>query len=333
MRQVQATSRVGPDGIRVVEVTDASVPGTGQVKVKVHAAGVNYYDLYTSYGINATDDAPRLLGLEAAGVVVAVGSKTSLKPGDRVVVHCPAGGAFCDFVTVSDDQVMLLPNSISFADAACLTVSYLTAHFALHLAGGLRPNGSVFIHSVAGSVGWAATQLALQVAGVRVVGTTSSSKMAAVQANGVHLAISNDQDYVAAVKAALPEGVSLVLDCHAGPHLARGLDMLQPLGKVVVIGAKEMITKTGVCDINTPDVSPLTLMLRNVGVAGLHLTQLQREAPTAFRAAWREILDFAATGIIRPAIYRRFPIEEVDEACRQILDRHNIGKIIIEFNE
>ncbi|KAF2360091.1 NAD(P)-binding domain [Trinorchestia longiramus] len=268
---------------------------------------------------------------ELQGAHWGLRERGSCQPWALGVLLNPEGGAFADAITIAEEHVMSLPDTVSFDDASCITVSYLTAYFALHHAGGLRENGSVFIHSVAGSLGWAATQLALQVPGVTVVGTAGHAKTAAAQSNGVRHVINNREDYVAVVKSVLPDGASVVLDCRGGPHLSHSLDILQPLGKVVLIGAKDMITSTRVRDVITTDVSPVQLIMNNAGVVGLHISELQRKAPAVFKEVWRRLLGMAAEGVIQPHISKKFPLQDAQGACRHVMERHNIGKVVLEI--
>ncbi|ROT81226.1 hypothetical protein C7M84_000011, partial [Penaeus vannamei] len=216
-------------------------PLKGQVTVLVKACGLNFYDIYVRHGLNPEIQPPCTLGLECAGVISAVAEDVqSLKVGDHVAVHCPQAGACTQQITVDEESVIVVPRDISFEVAASFTIAYQTAYFSLFHLGGLRPGGAVFIHSAAGGVGWAATQLAKTIPNVTVL-EQPQSKHEAMQENGVDYAIHHGQDYEREILKVRPQGVSIVLDSLAGAEFTRSQNLLEPLGKVVLIGAKGMM--------------------------------------------------------------------------------------------
>ncbi|XP_069996541.1 synaptic vesicle membrane protein VAT-1 homolog [Penaeus vannamei] len=338
IRRVVAKGVGGLEQLEVEEGPAPAPPLKGQVTVLVKACGLNFYDIYVRHGLNPEIQPPCTLGLECAGVISAVAEDVqSVKVGDHVAVHCPQAGACTQQITVDEESVIVVPRDISFEVAASFTIAYQTAYFSLFHLGGLRPGGAVFIHSAAGGVGWAATQLAKTIPNVTVFGTASAHKHEAMQENGVDYAIHHGQDYEREILKVRPQGVSIVLDSLAGAEFTRSQNLLEPLGKVVLIGAKGMIEgehRSLWCILktwwNTKNVSPQSLIMKNHAVAGFHLTELRKRDSKAFRKGWMEVRDMIADGVLRPRIDSVWKFEEIVEASKQISERKNIGKVIIK---
>ncbi|XP_047491079.1 synaptic vesicle membrane protein VAT-1 homolog isoform X2 [Penaeus chinensis] len=338
IRRVVVKAVGGLDQLEVEEGPPPPPPSKGQVTVLVKACGLNFYDIYVRHGLNPEVQPPCTLGLECAGVISAVAEDVqSVKVGDHVAVHCPQAGACAQQITVDEESVIVVAKDISFEVAASFTITYQTAYFSLFHLGGLRPGGAVFIHSAAGGVGWAATQLAKTIPDVTVFGTASAHKHDAIQENGVDYAIHHDQDYEKEVLNVRPQGVSIVLDNLAGADFTRSQNLLEPLGKVVLIGAKGMIKgehRSLWCVLktwwNTKNVSPQSLIMKNHAVAGFHLSELRKKDPKAFRKGWIEVRDMITNGVLSPRIDSVWKFEEILEASKQISEWKNIGKVIVK---
>src|SRR5919108_142697 len=188
MRAVVLTGHGGPEVLRVRERPDPQV-GPGEVRIAVRAAGINFADTMARVGLYP--DAPKppcVLGYEVAGEVESVGEGVaSVKPGDRVVAGVRFGG-HAEMVSVSEDQVLPLPDRLSFEQGAAVPVNYATAYCALIVMAGLKPDEGALIHAAAGGVGTAAVQIARH-HGAEVFGTASASKHDAIRELGVAHAI------------------------------------------------------------------------------------------------------------------------------------------------
>ncbi|MFN7134733.1 MAG: alcohol dehydrogenase catalytic domain-containing protein, partial [Myxococcales bacterium] len=184
MRQVWIPKIGGPEVLEVREAADP-VPGHGQVRIRVAAAGVNFADVLARMGLYP--DAPRLptvVGYEVAGTIDAVGDGVQgLTPGMRVLSLTRFGG-YSDTVLVPAIQVAPLADALSFEKAAAIPVTYLTAWLMLIHLGNLRRGERVLIHAAAGGVGQAAVQLA-KWRGAEIFGTASAGKHARLREAGV----------------------------------------------------------------------------------------------------------------------------------------------------
>jgi NADPH2:quinone reductase len=172
-------------------------PGPGQVAVKIHAAGVNFIDIYHRTGKYPLQ-LPFTPGLEASGVVQAVGEKvSSFGPGDRVA-YTGHIGSYGEYTVINEDQLIALPKAMSFIDGAAFPLQGMTAHYLLHDFRRLKPDDTVLIHAAAGGVGLLLTQWAKHLGAV-VIGTVSTEEKAATAraAGADHAIIYTKQDFAA----------------------------------------------------------------------------------------------------------------------------------------
>src|SRR5215813_6280083 len=168
-------------------------PATGQVLVRVHAAGVNPYDTYMRAGTYAVKPPlPYTPGSDAAGVVEAVGSGVKkVKPGDRVYTAKTVTGAYAEYALALENQVHALPGKINFSQGAGIWVPYGTAYFALCHSAQARAAETVLIHGASGGVGTAGVQIARS-KGMTVIGTAGTDKgLELVKREGAHHAFNH----------------------------------------------------------------------------------------------------------------------------------------------
>ncbi|MPC84144.1 Synaptic vesicle membrane protein VAT-1 [Portunus trituberculatus] len=194
-----------------------------------------------------------------------------------------------------------------------------------------------FSSFLAGGVGWAATQLAKTVPRVTVFGTASQHKHQTIKENGVDFPIHYEQDYEIEILRQRPQGVSLVLDNLSGTDFTKSQNLLEPLGKVVLIGARSMVGKEHrslwqVFKVwwDTKNVTPYSLVMNNHGIAGFNLNELRNKDPAEFTQGWKIILEMITTKKIQPKIDSVWKFDDIVEASRQITERKNIGKVIIK---
>src|SRR5919204_1764010 len=188
MRAVVIPRYGPPEVLEVREVPDPSV-GSGEVRIAVKAAGINFADTMARVGLYP--DAPKLpcvVGYEVAGEVETVGEGVEgFAVGDRVVGATRFNG-HAELVSVPAEQVLALPKGVSFEEGAAFPVNYGTAYAALVIMGGLKADERVLVHAAAGGVGIAATQIARGI-GAEIFGTASASKHDAIREQGVDHAI------------------------------------------------------------------------------------------------------------------------------------------------
>jgi NADPH:quinone reductase-like Zn-dependent oxidoreductase len=335
------TGNGGPEVLQVQERPDPPV-GPGEVRVAVKAAGINFADTMARLGLYP--DAPKppcVMGYEISGTVDALGDGvTGFSVGDRVFGGTRFGGQ-AELVTVPADQLLPMPERLSFEQGAAFPVNYGTAYAALVIMGSLREGSRVLIHAAAGGVGIAATQIARN-AGAEVYGTASPGKHEAIREQGVtHPIDYRNDDFEAEVQRLTGgEGVDLVIDALGPTSFRKDYRLLRPGGRLVMYGLSEA-TKEGRRDIpgalkslakmplaTVPWWKSLALMNENKGVFGLNMLKWWEREGSLDRVTEPLMADLEA-GRLEPVIAASFPFERAGEAHEFIAQRRNVGKVTL----
>ena len=326
----------------VLEVREESdrAPAAGEVCIDVVAAGVNFADVLARTGMYP--DAPPfpcVVGYEVSGRVRSVGdgvaeARPELVPG-RAVMALTRFGGYSDLVCAHHAQVFALPEEIPVEDAAALPVNYLTAWLALRRLAVVHPGDLVLIHNAGGGVGIAATQLA-KAAGARTVGTSSPWKHAALTAAGLDHAVDyRSQNVTEEVRRIEARGADVILNPMGGSTVRRDLDLLAPLGHLIVFGLSEPVAggrrswwRLLRSLIAMPRPGVLGLISRNQSIAGLNIGHLWSDFDR-FRAAGEYLLEDWKRGVIAPVIHARVPFDEAARAHEILQERTNLGKVLL----
>jgi NADPH:quinone reductase-like Zn-dependent oxidoreductase len=341
VRAVVLTGRGGPEVLEVQERPDP-LPGPGEVRVAVRAAGVNFAETMARVGLYP--DAPKppcVLGYEVAGEIESVGEGvTDRRPGERVMGGTRFGGQ-AELVTVPAAQVLPLPDRLSFEQGAAFPVNYGTAYAALIMMGGLRQGDRVLIHAAAGGVGIAAVQVARN-AGAEIFGTASPQKHEAICAQGVDHPIDyRGKDFAAEVMdLTAGEGVDLIIDPLGPASFRKDYRLLRPGGRLVMFGLSEA-SKAGARSIpaalrslvamplaTMPWWKSLALMNENKGVFGLNVLSWWDREGNLDRVTEPLMADLEARRL-EPLVAAAFPFERAGEAHEFIAQRRNVGKVVL----
>nr|XP_057917890.1 synaptic vesicle membrane protein VAT-1 homolog [Doryrhamphus excisus] len=306
-----------------------------EVLVRVMACGLNFAELMGRQGLyEPLPSPPVTLGMEASGVIQAVGADVEdRKVGDRVIV-LSRSGMWQETVVVPASRAFPMPESMSFEEGAAIPINYMTAYMMLFEMANLKPGKSVLIHMAAGGVGIAATQLCQTVPDVTVFGTASASKHDIIAQVGVtHPIDYRTKDYVEEIGKISPSGVDIVLDPLGGADTQKGFNMLKPLGSLIVFGAANCVTgqKKSLLAIvktwyNQLSINALKLMPTNKAVCGFHLSYVD---DAHIQDAMAALLELYRQGKIKPRIDSCYHFEEVTDAMRRMHERQNIGKVIL----
>lgn len=311
------------------QVPDVS-PGAGEVLVAVSAAGVNRADLLQAAGrYPPPPGASDILGMEAAGVVAAVGGDvTEWSVGQQVCVLL-AGGGYAEQVAVPAEQVLPVPDGVDLVDAAGLPEVACTVWSNLVLTAGLTAGQWVLIHGGASGVGSHAIQVA-RALGARVAITAgSAAKLELCRELGAELAIPyRDEDFVARVRDATDgAGVDVILDIMGAAYLDRNIDALARDGQLVVIGMQGGVKgELNLAKLIGKRARVIGTALRGRPIAGPHGKGAVAEAVTA--SVWPMVAD----GRVKPVIGARLPIERVAEAHQLLSSGQVTGKIVLTLD-
>jgi NADPH:quinone reductase len=315
-----------PEGLRVKKIA-APAPGAGEVLVAVHAAPVNYVDLLVVGGTyQFRPQLPFIPGKGPAGIVAACGpGVTALQPGDRVLAMAEAGG-YAEAVAAPAGQCYRLPARMSFTEAAALSLVYDTAWFALRERGRLAPGESVLVLGASGGVGRAAVQLA-RAMGARVLAAIARpEKAAAVRAAGADAVFDlsrpdlRDSLREQVFAATDGRGADIVLDPLGGEAFEAALRALAWRGRLVVIGFAAGAI---------PTLRTNYLLLKNIEVSGLQISDYRKRRPAQVALAFAEIFAFYEAGRITPAAATRYPLERAGAALAAMRDRRIEGRAVL----
>ena len=325
MKAVLVRQPGGPEQLTLGEYPTPE-PGPGELLVRVHATALNRADILQRRGLYPPPPgASPLLGLEAAGVVAALGEGCAgWRVGDRVFALLPGGG-YAEYVTVPAAMALPIPPSLSFEQAAAIPEAFLTAFQTLFWIGRLQAGEWVLIHAGASGVGTAAIQLARD-AGARVAVTAGSEpKLQACRDLGAEVAINYKLGPFApkVLEATGGRGVDLILDFVGAPYWEQNLECLATDGRLVLIATM------GGGIVDRFDLR--RLMGKRLQVTGTTLRSRSLEYKTRLtREFAARALPKFADGTLRPVIDRVFPWEQVAEAHRYMESNRNIGKIVLK---
>ncbi len=323
---IQINAFGGPEELRLVEVAVGD-PGPGEVRLRHHASGLNYIDVYQRTGLypNAL---PLTLGMEGAGVIEAVGAGVShLAVGDRAAYAANPPGSYSEVRVMPAKNVVRLPDAIDFDTAAGMMLKGLTAQYLLKKTRpveGLEAGDFVLFHAAAGGVGLIACQWA-RALGLQLIGTAgSAAKCALALAHGAAHAIDySRQDFVAEVKRITGgRGVKVVYDSVGKDTFDKSLECLRPFG---------LMASFGNASGPVPPFAPGAL-----GPKGsLYLTRQTLFTHIATREATQAMADdlFAVVGSgeVKIRIDQRYPLAQVAQAHRDLEARKTTGSTVLEI--
>jgi NADPH:quinone reductase-like Zn-dependent oxidoreductase len=331
VRAVVITKHGPPEVLQVQDRPAPERPLGGQVLVDVKAAGINFADTLARIGLY--QDAPKppcVVGYEVAGTVAAVGPAVEgLTPGDRVMAGTQFGG-YAEQVVVKANDVIPLPDGMSFEEGAAIPVNYATAWAGLIRYGSLQPAERVLVHAAAGGVGIAATQLAKR-HGAEVYGTASPSKHEALRGFGVDHTIDYRTD---GWERDLPQ-FDLIMDAIGGRSFRISYDLLRAGGRLVCFGASSVSPgekRSYATAIRTvvrmPRFNLISQMQQSKAVIGLNMLTLWKQAGTLdpWIEPLRALMD---DGTVRPVVAEAFPFDRAPDAHRMLAERRNVGKVVL----
>ncbi|WP_233859471.1 quinone oxidoreductase family protein [Paraburkholderia sp. HD33-4] len=224
--------------LRLREAT-LPVPAAGEVQIRHTAIGVNFVDIYHRTGLYRLPELPAVLGVEAAGVIEAIGAGVeSLHPGQRVAYAGPPAGSYASVRNISADRVLPLPDDIGDDTAASLLLRGITAHMLCSYVYPVKPGDTVLVHAAAGGLGLVVVQWA-KALGARVIGTVGSvAKAELAKEHGLDDAILyRERDLVTGIQALTHgRGVDYAIDGIGGKTLIETLGTVRPFGMVASIG-------------------------------------------------------------------------------------------------
>ena len=317
---IQISEFGGPEVLRLVDIA-VGEPGPGEVRVRHHACGINFIDVYQRSGLYQ-NPLPLIPGGEGAGVVEAVGEGVShLGVGDRVAYAAPKPGSYCQVRVLDAMHVCRLPDEIDFETGAAMMLKGLTVNYLLRRTlpvEGLAPGDTILFHAAAGGVGLIACQWA-KALGFELIGTAGSDAKCALarEYGAAHMINYRSENFVERVKEITGgKGVKVVYDSVGKDTFADSLSCLRPFGLMAVFGNSS----------GAPDpVAPGVLAAKG----SLYLTR-----PTLFthlstrertQAMADELFEVVRDGTVKIRIDQRYPLAQAAQAHRDLEARKTTG--------
>ena len=320
-KAIRLTRTGGPEVLEYVDV-DVGEPGPGEARVRQHAIGLNYIDVYFRTGLYPMP-LPSGLGQEGAGVVEAVGEGvTHVQPGDRVAYAGGGNGAYSQLRTMAAGVLVRLPDGVDFETAAAMMLQGLTVQYLFNGTYQVKPGQTILFHAAAGGVGLIACQWA-RALGVNLIGTVGSKEKGelARAAGAAHVINYNEEDIVARVLD-ITHGakVPVVYDSVGKDTFIRSLDCLQPRGLMVSFG-------------NSSGAVPPFSMSELASRGSLYLTRPSLAAYTATRADLEEraadLFAMVESGKVRIDVRQRFPLADAAAAHTALEARRTTGSTVL----
>ena len=302
--------------------TFASAPlAQGQVRVAVHAAGINFPDILMAAGeYQLKPDLPFTPGVEAAGEVTEVSGVADVAVGDKVILKL-RHGAYVDEAVVTPAQLMRLPSTFDYAEGATFLAAHGTAYHALIDRGQIQPSEVLLVHGAGGGVGLAAVEIGKLLGATVIAAASSEEKLAVAQAKGAdHLVLYGREPFRDAVKRLTEgRGADVVFDPVGGEIFENSLRCIAWGARILVIGFTGGI---GLARTNL-------LMIKGASVLGVRAGEAVRKNPALGEARVRALTAWAEAGRIRPNISHRLPLDDYAQAMRLLIDRKAIGRVTL----
>jgi NADPH2:quinone reductase len=316
--------QTGGPTVLVYEDVEEPVPGPGEIKLKIEAAGVNYVDIMRRRGdpMHEPSPTPFTIGYEMAGTIAAVGEGvTAFEVGAPVFVNA-GSGAYAEYSVVPVELALPLPDGITPVEMVALWLQGLTALLALRHAGKVADGETVLVEAAGGGVGSLAVQLARILGATRVVAAASSEpKLAVARSLGADITVNYSEPGWAqqVLEATDGKGVDVVVESVGGRILDEAVTTLAPFGRMVVLGSASN-------EAATLHSGELFNHNRTLVGFGIHQYYPDRELIAATIA---ELVDHVREGRLKLQLDHVLPLSEAAEAHRLVENRLSTGKVVL----
>lgn len=318
MKAIRVEEFGGPENLRLREVPDLK-PASGQVVVRIRAAGVNPVDTYIRAGAYPRKPAlPYTPGTDGAGTIEAIGDGVKrFAISDRVYTAGSLSGTYAEQSLCEERSVFPLPANAPFSQGAAMHVPYGTAYRGLFHRAKAQPGETVLIHGASGGVGTAAVQLA-RAAGLRIVGTVGSDRGKKLAlAEGAHDVLDHKapNHFEQALALTGGRGFDVILEMLANVNLGRDLSILAPKGRVVVIGNR-----------GTVEINPRDAMTRDGSILAMSLWNASPEELFSIHSA---LIAGLENKTLRPVVGQEIPLADAARAHVAVMQPGAYGKIVL----
>lgn len=324
MKAITVKQPGGAEQLQIQEF-DKPIPKKNELLIKVSAAAVNRTDIISRQGRSGYSGNP-ILGVEVAGTVEKAGPGTTMAIGTRVM-GLVNGGGYAQYALMPEDRAMLIPENLSFEQAAAIPEVFLTAYQTLFWIGQLRKNESVLIHAGGSGVGTAAIQLAKLFAQAKVITTAGSqNKLDFCETLGADIGINYKKKEFdkEVLKSTQNQGVDLILDFIGASYWNKNIASIKVDGRWVLIGV------LGGSEIEKMNL--MHLMAKRIQLNGTLLTPRSDAYKAALTKEFSsKTMDAFHNKKLKPVVDSIFPLDQIQEAHRHMENNNNTGKIILRI--
>jgi NADPH:quinone reductase len=310
-----------PESLRLESFAAAALV-QGQVRVAIHAAGINFPDILMAAGeYQLKPPLPFTPGVEAAGDVIEVDDAAQgVSVGDRVIIKL-RHGAYADEAVVTPSQLVPLPSNFDYAEGATFLAAHGTAYHALIDRGRLAAGEVLLVHGAGGGVGLAAVEIGKMLGATVIAAASSEQKLAVAREKGaVHLVLYGREPFRDAVKRVTGGlGADVVFDPVGGEVFENSLRCIAWGARILVIGFTGGI---GLARTNL-------VLIKGASVLGVRAGEAVRRNPALGETRLKSLHAWAEAGKIRPSISHRLPLEDYAQAMQLLIDRKAIGRVAL----
>ncbi|WP_424627230.1 NADPH:quinone oxidoreductase family protein [Bradyrhizobium sp. SYSU BS000235] len=320
VRAVVCCELGAPEVLRLETVAPAAL-ASGQVRVAIHAAGINFPDILMVAGqYQLKPPLPFIPGMEAAGEVIEIADAPGVGIGDKVIVKARFG-CFADEILVSPDQLVPLPATFDYAQGATFLAAHGTAYHALVDRAQIKPGEVLLVHGAGGGVGLAAVELGKVLGATVIAAASSEEKLAVAKQRGAdHTVLYCREPFRDAVKRITEgRGADVVFDPVGGEIFEQSLRCIAWGARLLVVGF------TG----GTGNARTNLVLIKGASVLGVRAGEAVRQNPSLGTARQEALFRLANEGRISPNISHRLPLEGYAAAMRLLMDRRAIGRVVL----
>lgn len=297
-------------------------PGPGQVLVRVEAAALNFLDTLMIQGLyQVKPPLPFTPGVEVAGTIVAPGSGSPFRTGERVLGNVGHGG-YAEYALLDDVNVTRMPDSMTAVEGSTFPIVYPTAYSALRHSANIQAGEVVLIHAGAGGVGLAAIQLAKAWGGTVIATAGGPAKTAICREHGADYAIdySNGQWVERVKEITAGQGADIIVDPVGGDVTGLSLKCLAWCGRLLIVGF---------AGGRIASIPANRLLLKSASAIGVLWGERRSRDPELAKAAFADLFSLYGRGEIKPVVSRRYPLAEAPQALLDLGSRQTYGKVVL----
>jgi len=316
----------GPDAVMLRQRGECALE-SHEYRVRMKAAALNFPDLLMTYGkYQFKPDLPFVLGMEGAGIIEEISqSENKFSVGDAVMVKGKTG-AFASTFTASEKQITAMPKSLTYEEGAAFAVTFSTAHVSLVEKAKLKAGETLLVLGAGGGVGQAAVSVGKALGATVIAAASSSEKLSLAQKSGAeHLINYTTENYAARVmEITKGAGANVILDPVGGNFFEDSLDCIAWEGRILVVGFAS--GEFGLLKSSRVSETGSTVM-------GVRAGEFGRRDPEAGLRSASNLLALTDAKNLKPAIGRRWPLNQVRDALKAMEQREVTGKQIILMDE